>query len=128
MAGINRVLIVGRLTRDPEVKSVGDSTVCEFALAVNSREKNGDTGEWQDRADFFDVAVWGAQAEACGSYLSKGKLTGVDGRLRQDRWEKDGQKRSRIRIVASNVQFLDGGSGQGQQAPAPVVPDDEPPI
>jgi len=104
--GINRVLLIGHITRDFDVKyTAGNNTaVCEFSIAMNSREKVD--GEWQDYASFVDVTVWGKQAEACAQHLGKGSLVGVDGKIRQDRWEKDGQKRSKIKVVAQNVQFL----------------------
>lgn len=103
---VNRVLLIGHITRDFDVKyTPGNNTaVCEFSIAMNSREKVND--EWVDRADFIDVTVWGEQAEACAQHLGKGSLVGVDGKLRQDRWEKDGQKRSKIKVVAQNIQFL----------------------
>jgi single-strand DNA-binding protein len=105
-ASINRVAQVGNLTRDPELKHAKSGTaVCEFSVAVNGREKVD--GEWVDRADFFDVTVFGNQAEACAQYLQKGSQVAVDGRLRQNRWENDeGQKRSRVVIIADAVQFL----------------------
>lgn len=115
MSSINRCLLVGRLVRDPELRHTqGGTAVCEFSLAVNSREKQAD-GEWGDRVDFFDVTVWSGQGEACAQYLSKGSQCAVDGRLRQDRWEaKDGGgKRSKVVIVASNVQFLGDAKGSG---------------
>lgn len=120
MSGINRVVIVGHLTRDPELRyTQSEQAVCEFSIAVNSREKDG-SGEWQDRADFFDVTVWGNQAESCAQNLAKGKLTGVEGRLRQDRWKsKDtNENRSKVKIVATNVQFLGARDGQPSAEPS----------
>lgn len=114
MTSINRVLLVGHLTRDPELRhTAGGTAVCEFSMALNSREKVN--GEWDDRVDYFDIVVWGNQGENCAQYLAKGKLVGVDGRLRQDRWEdKDsGQKRSRVKITADAIQFLTPGEGGG---------------
>lgn len=113
---LNRVILTGNLTRDPSLKTTpGGTTVCELSLAVNSREKKN--GEWIDRADFFDIVVFGGQADACGQYLSKGSPAAVDGRLRLDRWEKDGQKHSKIRIIADGVQFLPTGQqGSGRSA------------
>ncbi len=104
MSSINIVVIVGNLTRDPESRTVGETTVCTLGVAVNERVKSG--GEWTERASFFDVEVWGAQAEACAKYLSKGRQVAVSGSLRQERWEKDGQKRSKVVIHARDVQFI----------------------
>lgn len=110
---INRVILTGNLTRDPSIKQTqGGTDVAEFSIACNSREKRGDN--WVDRVDFFDVTAFGSSAGAIGQYLSKGSPVAVDGRLRLDRWEKDGQKHSRVRIIADSVQFLpsrDGNAG-----------------
>lgn len=99
---INSVSLIGHLTRDPESFSAG----CNLGLAVNERAK--ENGEWTDRASFFDITVFGKQAEACVEHLSKGSQVGVNGRLTQDRWEKDGEKRSKVKIIAFAVQFLGG--------------------
>jgi single-strand DNA-binding protein len=103
---INSVVIVGRLTRDAELKyTTSGQAVCKFSIAVNRRRKNGD--QWEDEANFFDVVLWGKQGEALNQYLQKGKMIGVDGELRQERWIDQGsQNRSRIEIVASNIQLL----------------------
>jgi single-strand DNA-binding protein len=112
MADINHVVLVGRLTRDAELKyTAGGQAVCKFSVAVNRRRKNGD--QWVDEANFFDVVLWGRQGEALNQYLVKGKVVGVDGELRQDRWEQDGQNRSKVEIVAANIQLLGGGPGSG---------------
>ncbi len=117
MADINRVIIVGRLTRDAELKyTSGGSPVAKFGLAVNRRRKVGD--QWEEEANFFDVVVWGRTAEALNQYLVKGKQIGVEGELRQDRWEQDGQKRSRVEIVASNIMLLGGRGGEGGPGPS----------
>jgi len=117
MADINRVTVIGRLTRDAETKSTpGGQTVCKFSIAVNRSVKSGD--EWKDEAGFFDVALWGKRGEALQQYLVKGKQVGVDGELRQDRWQQDGQNRSRVEIVAGNVQLLGGGAQSGGDAGA----------
>jgi single-strand DNA-binding protein len=106
---INHVVLVGRLTRDAELKyTSGGQAVCKFSLAINRRKKNGD--QWEDEPNFFDVVCWGRQGEALNQYMLKGKQVGVEGQLRQDRWEQDGQNRSRVQIIASNIQLL-GGSG-----------------
>lgn len=119
MASINRVIIVGNLTRDPELRHTPSGTaLCKLGVAVNDRIKQGE--EWVDKANFFDVTVWGAQAESCSRYLSKGRQVAIDGRLDYQTWEKDGQKRSKIEIVAQNVQFLGGRQDAGESQEAPV--------
>jgi single-strand DNA-binding protein len=112
MADINHVVLVGRLTRDAELKyTANGQAVCKFSLAINRRRKNGD--QWEDEANYFDVVLWGRQGEAINQYLLKGKTIGVEGELKQDRWQQDGQNRSKVEIVAGNVQLLGGGSSQG---------------
>jgi single-strand DNA-binding protein len=112
MADINHVVLVGRLTRDAELRYAQSGlAICKFAVAVNRRRKQGD--EWVDEANFFDVVVMGRQGEAIHQYLTKGKQVGVQGELRQDRWEQDGQRRSRVEIHAFNVQLLGGSGGNG---------------
>jgi len=115
MADVNHVILVGRLTRDAELKyTAGGQAVCKFALAVNRRRKNGD--QWVEEANFFDVVLWGRSGEAINQYLVKGKQIAVEGELRQDRWEQDGQNRSKVEIMANNVQLLGGGGGPGGAA------------
>ncbi len=110
MADINRVILVGRLTRDAELRYTGGGmAVCKFSLAINRRKKSGD--RWEDEAHFFDVVLFGKQGEAINQYLVKGKQVGIDGELRQNRWEQDGQSRSKVEIAAFNVQLLGGGRG-----------------
>ncbi len=114
MADINHVVLVGRLTRDAELRYTPSGTaVCNFAVAVNRRRKNGD--EWSEEVSFFDIVLWGRQGESLNQYLIKGKQVAIDGELRQNRWEQDGQTRSRIEIVANNLQLLGGSSGQSGQ-------------
>lgn len=114
MSDINHVILVGRLTRDAELKYTANGmAVCKFSIAVNRRRKSGE--QWIEEANFFDIVVWGKQGEALNQYLVKGKLIGVDGELRQDRWEQDGQNRSKVEVVASNLQLL-GGGGLGQSS------------
>jgi single-strand DNA-binding protein len=108
MADVNHVVLIGRLTRDAELKyTAGGQAVCKFSIAVNRRKKNGD--QWEDEANFFDIVLWGKQGESLQSYLVKGKMVGVDGELRQDRWQQDGQNRSKVEIIADYVQLLGGG-------------------
>ena len=116
---INRVVLTGNLTRDPELRSLQSGTsVCSLRIAVNTRRK-GSGGDWEDKANFFDVTVWGAQGENCARYLAKGRPVAIDGRLEWREWEgKDGEKRQSIDVVADSVQFLssprdEGGGGGG---------------
>jgi single-strand DNA-binding protein len=112
MADVNHVILIGRLTRDAELKyTAGGQAVCKFSLAVNRRRKSGD--QWIEEANFFDVVLWGRAGEAINQYLVKGKQIAVEGELRQDRWEQDGQNRSKVEIMANNVQLLGGGAGAG---------------
>jgi single-strand DNA-binding protein len=114
MVDLNHVVLIGRLTRDAELKyTSGGQAVCKFSIAVNRRKKNGD--QWEDEANFFDIVVWGKQGEALHQYLVKGKMVGVDGELRQDRWQQDGQNRSKVEIVAAYLQLLGGGGGGERQ-------------
>ncbi|HEX6689121.1 MAG TPA: single-stranded DNA-binding protein [Solirubrobacterales bacterium] len=118
-SNINVVVITGNLTQDPELRHTGGGTaVCELRVAVNSRRKDGTTGEWVDKPNYFNVTVWGAQGENCATYLSKGRPVAIEGRLDWREWEaKDGGgKRQAVQIVANSVQFLgsrDGGGGGG---------------
>ena len=108
MANINRVVLVGNLTRDPELRHTPSGTaVCKLRVAVNTRQKDAATGEWGDKPNYFDVTVWGNQGENCAQYLSKGRPVGVDGRLDWREWEaQDGTKRQAVEIIADSVQFL----------------------
>lgn len=122
---INQVILIGRLTRDAELKYTNSgSAICKFSIAVNRRRKSGEG--WVDEANFFDIAAWGKMGETLNQYLTKGKQIAVHGELRQNRWEQDGQPRSKVEIFANNIQLLgsprDGGqsaSGGGQRAAAP---------
>ena len=124
-ASINRVVLVGNLTRDPELRHTPSGTaVCSLRLAVNTRRKDGATGEWTEKPNYFDVTVWGNQGENCAQYLAKGRRVGVQGRLEWREWEaQDGSKRQAVEVVADAVQFLDsrgegdGGSGGGSYLP-----------
>ncbi len=125
MADVNHVILIGRLTRDAELKyTTGGTAVCKFAMAVNARVKQGDS--WADEASFFDVTVFGKTAESINRYLVKGKQVAIEGRLKQDRWEKDGQNHSRVVINADNVQLLGGGEARpdNQARPASASQDD----
>ena len=118
MAGdINRVTIVGRLTRDPELRQLpGGTSVLQMGVAVNGRQRD-DAGNWTDKPNFFDVKVFGNQADMLANHLSKGRRIGVDGRLDWSSWEaQDGGKRSKVEIVAQSVQFLDSRGEGGEFA------------
>jgi single-strand DNA-binding protein len=122
-ANINRVVLVGNLTRDPELRHTpSGAAVCSLRLAVNSRRKDASTGEWGEKPNYFDVTVWGNQGESCAQYLSKGRPVAVDGRLDWREYEaKDGSKRQAIEIIADSVQFLGGrGDGEGGQSYIPA--------
>jgi single-strand DNA-binding protein len=114
MADINHVVLVGRLTRNAELKYTNNgAAVSKFGLAINQRRKKDD--QWVDESHFFDIVLWGKTAEAINQYLVKGKQVGVEGQLRQNRWEQDGQARSKVEIFATNVMLLGSGSGGGRQ-------------
>lgn len=126
MANINRVFLAGNLTRDPQVRFLAnEKAVAEFGLAINRKFKAGD-GSLKEEVTFVDIEVWGRTAELCSQYLSKGRGCFIEGRLKLDTWEdkKDGSKRSKLRVVADNVQFLDGGKGRGDGA-APAAAEAE---
>jgi single-strand DNA-binding protein len=129
MAGdINRVTLVGRLTRDPELRQLpSGSPVLEFGLAVNGRQQDSG-GNWVDKPNFFDVKVYGNQAEFLSQYLQKGRRVGIDGRLDWRSWEaQDGGKRSKVDVVAQTVQFLDSrGDGEGGGGGGGYIPADAP--
>jgi single-strand DNA-binding protein len=116
-SNVNVVVITGNLTRDPELRSTpGGTSVCKLRVAVNSRRKDGQTGEWVDKPNYFDVTVWGAQGENCANYLSKGRPVAVEGRLDWREWEakEGGGKRQSVEIIANTVQFLGSRDGSGQ--------------
>jgi single-strand DNA-binding protein len=122
MTDINHVLLIGRLTRDigSDERSFAylpnGQARANVSVAVNRSRKNGD--QWVDEANYFDVTIWGKTAENLKPYLLKGKQIAVDGHLKQDRWEKDGQKFSRVTVVADNVQLLGGKSENGGGQPS----------
>ena len=115
MASFNRVILVGNLTRDVEMKYLQSGTaVTEVGLAVNNRRK-AQSGEWIDETVFGDVTLWGRQAEVASEYLSKGSSVLIEGRLKLDTWETEGQKRSKLRVVGERMQMLGGRSGGSDQ-------------
>ncbi|MGA2470422.1 MAG: single-stranded DNA-binding protein [Solirubrobacteraceae bacterium] len=109
-SNINVVVLTGNLTRDPELRALpSGSSVCDLRVAVNTRRKNNATGEWEDKPNYFDVKVWGAQGENCARFLSKGRPVAVEGRLEWREWEtQEGHKRQAVDIIANSVQFLGG--------------------
>ena len=130
---INRVIITGNLTRDPELRSLPSGmAVCSLRIASNTRRKDGPSGEWVDKPNYFSITVWGAQGENCARFLSKGRPVAIDGRLEWREWQgQDGAKRESVEIVADAVQFLGGrddapmGSGANNGfAPHSDVPAD----
>jgi single-strand DNA-binding protein len=140
-ANINRVVLVGNLTRDPELRHTpGGTPVCSLRVAVNDRKRD-ESGNWVDAPNYFSVSVFGNQAESCAQYLSKGRPVGVDGKLRWREWQaQDGAKREAVEIVADSVQFLGSrGDGDGgnqfvptgavqESADFPAVADDDIPF
>jgi single-strand DNA-binding protein len=128
---INKVVISGNLTRDPELRSTGSGmNVLKLGVAVNDRRKNQQTGEWEDVPNFVDVTVFGNRAEALSRFLSKGSKVAIEGKLRWSQWEnQQGEKRSKLEVVADEVEFLssrDSGSGGYSQAPAGPASDPGP--
>lgn len=115
MANINRVVLVGNLTKDPELRHTPSGTaVCSLRIAVNSRRRD-ESGQWVDKPNYFDVSIFGNQAESSAQYLSKGRPVGIDGRLDWREWEaQDGSKRQAVQIIAESVQFL-GGRGDSPE-------------
>lgn len=115
---LNVVALTGNLTRDPELRSTaGGTSVCKLGLAVNGRRKD-QSGQWVDKPNFFDIVVFGHQAEACAQYLAKGRPVAVQGRLDWSSWEaQDGGKRSKVEVIADTVQFLNARSdGDGSSS------------
>lgn len=127
MASYNRVILMGNLTRDIQLRyTPGGTPVTEVGLAVHDRRKN-QNGEWIDETTFVDVTFWGRTAEVAAEYLSKGSPVFVEGRLKLDTWEKDGQKNYKLRVVCDRMQLLGGGgsggaSGGGGSRPAASAP------
>jgi single-strand DNA-binding protein len=115
MPSFNRVVLVGNLTRDPEMRYIPSGTaVCEITIAINDRVKRND--QWVEETTFVDITLWARLAEITSEYLSKGSPVLIEGRLKLDRWEKDGQKHSKLRVVGEKMQMLgnrEGGRGGG---------------
>ena len=127
---INRVIISGNLTRDPEKRMTGGGTaVLAFGIAVNDRRKNQQTGEWEDYPNFVDCTMFGSRAEAVSRYLSKGSKVAIEGKLRWSQWERDGQRRSKLEVVVDEIEFMSsrsgGSSGGERRTGAPAEPADD---
>jgi single-strand DNA-binding protein len=121
MASFNRVILLGNVTRDPELRYISSGTaVTDVGLAVNDRRKDSKTGEWVEETTFVDVTLWGRTAEIAGEYVTKGAPLMIEGRLKLDTWEKDGKKNSRLRVVGERMQLL-GGRGEGSRGGKPRV-------
>jgi single-strand DNA-binding protein len=124
-ASLNKALLIGNLTRDPDLKyTASGAAVANFGLAINRRYTNSD-GERVEDPCFVEIVAWNRLAEVCGEYLSRGRPVFIEGRLQMDSWEtEDGQKRTKLRVVAQNIQFLGGGakSGGGEEAPDDDIP------
>jgi single-strand DNA-binding protein len=118
MASFNRVILLGNVTRDPELRYISSGmAVTDIGLAVNDRRKNA-SGEWIEETTFVDVTLWGRTAEVAGEYVTKGSPLFIEGRLKLDTWEKDGKKNSKLRVVCERMQLLGGrgDSGKGDSA------------
>jgi single-strand DNA-binding protein len=119
---INQVLLMGNLTRDPELRQTPNGqNVCSFSLALNRSYKD-QAGEWKESTDYVDIVAWGPLAERVSQYLSKGRRCFVQGRLQSRSWEQDGQKRSKLEVLANDVTFLDSRGETGSESsnePAP---------
>ena len=124
---INRVVVTGNLTRDPELSATaGGMSILKMGIAVNDRRKNQQTGEWEDSPNFFDVVVFGTRGESLSRFLSKGSKVAIEGKLRWHSWETpEGDKRSKVEIIADDIEFMSsrneggGGGGGNYSAPAP---------
>lgn len=117
MASYNRVILVGNLTRDVDVRYLqSGTTVADIGLAVNDRRKTS-SGEWVEDTTFVDVTLWGRTAEVAGEYLSKGSPILIEGRLKLDTWETEGQKRSKLKVVCERMQMLSARGGGARTSP-----------
>lgn len=127
MASVNKVIMIGNLTRDPELRYTPAGTaICEFAVALN-RNWTTKEGEKREEVAFIEVTAWARQAEVCKEFLRKGRPVFVEGYLKQDRWEdkNTGQKRSKVSVTAERIQFLGGGPPRAESESAPPPPSDE---
>lgn len=124
---INRVVLSGNLTRDPELRATSSGmSVLGFGIAVNERVKNNQTGEWEDRPNFVDCTMFGKRAESVSRFLSKGSKVTLEGKLRYSSWEKDGQKRSKLEVLVDEIEFMSQrqeGSSQPYSTPTYSQPE-----
>ena len=125
---INRVLVTGNLTRDPELRATqSGSQVLSFGIAVNDRRKNPSSGEWEDYPNFVDCTMFGTRAEKLANYIAKGSKVAIEGKLRYSSWEKDGERRSKLEVIVDEIEFMSrrdeqGGAVISTPTPAPVRP------
>ena len=117
---LNKVMLAGNLTRDPELKAAGGTTVMELSIAVNDRKKVD--GEWTEEPNYFDLTMFGTRAEKVSGFLRKGTKIAVIGRLKQQRWEKDGQKRSKVSVVVDDLEFMTAPVTRTESVEAEVLP------
>ena len=119
---INRVVISGNLTRDPDLRSTASGMpVLGFGVAVNDRRKNQQTGEWEDYPNFIDCTMFGALAQSVSRFLSKGSKVAIEGKLRWSQWERDGQKRSKIEVIVDEIEFMTSRNDGAPRAAAPMA-------
>jgi single-strand DNA-binding protein len=124
---VNQVILMGNLTRDPEVRQTPNGqSVCSFSLALN-RSYKGQNDEWVEATDYIDIVAWAALGERVGQYLSKGRRCLVQGRLQSRSWEQEGQKRSKVEVVANDVTFLDSRGAIGAEEAGPSLPEETAP-
>lgn len=127
MRNINRVMIAGNLTRDAELRMTPNGTpIMNVGIAVNDARKNAQTGEWEDYANFIDCTMWGDRAESLAPKLTKGTKVAIEGKLRYNSWEKDGQKRSKVEVLIDSVEFF--AKKDTEQAPQPQYFDEDVPF
>ena len=120
---INQVNISGNLTHDPRLRATASGTqVLSFGIAVNDRQKNSRTGEWEDYPNFIDCTMFGTRAESVSRYIRKGSKVAISGKLRYSSWEKDGQKRSKLEVIVNDIEFMSRGDSQQTAYQPPVTP------
>lgn len=123
---INKVMITGNLTRDPDLRATASGmSVLSFGVAVNERYKNQQTGEWEDHPNYIDCTMFGARAQSVSRFLKKGSKVAIEGKLRWSQWERDGQKRSKIEVIVDDLEFLfpnNDGNNYAPNTPKPAQP------
>lgn len=124
---INKVFLAGHLTRDPELRATAKGNpVLSFGIAVNERVQNQQTGEWEDRPNFIDCTMFGPRAEKLAQYLSKGNKVSIEGRLRWSQWERDGQKRSKIEVIVTEIELMNARHSEEESYSPDPVPTEAP--